>query len=119
MERRRIRFDTHAVFKKFVAAGIPRRQGDAYVCLFVRLIGEKVASDIHLDEPSPTAQRGFRFDTRAAAEELVAAGFPPFYPDLGDWLDRSLAKIKRLDVEQRFRHLTENARWVPAKLRLR
>ena len=76
MERRRIRFDTHAAFKKFVAAGIPRRQADAYVCLLVRLIRQKVASDIHLDVPSPTAQRESRFDTRAAAEELVAAGFP-------------------------------------------
>ena len=76
MERPRVRFDTHAFFKKLVAAGIPRRQADAYVCLLIRLIRQKIASDKHLDEPSQTAEREFRFDTRAAAEELVAAGFP-------------------------------------------
>ncbi len=75
MERRKVRFDTHASFKKLVAAGIPRQQADAYVCLLIRLIGQKIASDRHLDEPLQTAQREFRFDT-AAAEELVAAGFP-------------------------------------------
>ena len=74
-KRRKVRFDTHASFKKLVAAGIPRQEADAYVCLLIRLIGQKVASDRHLDEPSQTAQREFRFDT-AAAEELVAAGFP-------------------------------------------
>ena len=77
MERRKVRFDTHASFKKLVAAGIPRQQADAYVCLLIRLIGQKIASDKHLDEPSQMAQREFRFDTAAAAaEELVAAGFP-------------------------------------------
>ena len=76
MERPRVRFDTRAFFKKLVAAGIPRQQADAYVCLFVRLIRQKVAGDKRLDEPSQTAQREFRFDTRAAAGELVAAGFP-------------------------------------------
>ena len=73
MERPRVRLDTRAFFKKLVAAGIPRQQADAYVCLFVRLIRQKVASDKHLDEAS---QSEFRFDTRAAAEELLAAGFP-------------------------------------------
>ena len=34
------------------------------------------ASLKHLDEPSQTAQREFRFDSTAAAEELVVAGFP-------------------------------------------
>ena len=72
MERSRVRFDTHAFFKKLVAAGIPRQQADAYVCLFVRLIRQKFASDKHLDESS---QSEFRFDTRATAEELVTAGF--------------------------------------------
>ena len=76
MERRTGRFDTRAFFKKLVAAGIPGQQADAYVCLLVRLIGQKIASDKHLDEPPQTAQREFRFDTGAAAEELVAAGFP-------------------------------------------
>ena len=76
MERPRIRFDTHAFFKKLVAAGLPRRQADAYVCLLIRLIRQKVTSDKHLNEPSQTAEREFRFDTGAAAEELVAAGFP-------------------------------------------
>ena len=76
MERRKVRFDTHASFKKLVAAGIPRQQADAYECLLIRLIGQKTASDRHLDEPSQTAQREFRFDTAAAAEEFVAAGFP-------------------------------------------
>ena len=76
MERRRVRFDTHDFFKKLVAAGIPRQQADTYVCLLVRLIRQRIASDKHLDDPSQTAQREFRFDTRAAAEELVSAGFP-------------------------------------------
>ncbi len=76
MERRRIRFDTHGSFKKLVAAGIPRQQADAYVCLLVQLIRQKIASDKHHDEPSQTAQHEFQFDTRAVAEELVAAGFP-------------------------------------------
>jgi len=76
MERPRVRFDTHAFFKKLVAAGIPRQQADAYVCLLIRLIREKVASDKHLGKPSQTAEREFRFDTRVAAGELVAAGFP-------------------------------------------
>jgi len=76
MERSRIRLDTRAFFKKLVAAGIPRQQADAYVCLLIRLIRQKVASDKHLDQPSQTAQREFRFDTRVAAEELLAAGFP-------------------------------------------
>ena len=75
MERPRVRLDTRAFFKKLVAADMPRQQADAYVCLLIRLIRQKVASDKHLDEPSQTAQRGFRFDTRAAAEELLAAGF--------------------------------------------
>lgn len=75
MERCRIRFDTHAFFKKLVATGIPRQQADAYVCLLVRLIREKIASDEHLYEPSQTAEKEFRFDTGAAAEELLAAGF--------------------------------------------
>ena len=73
MERCRSRFDTRTFFKKLVAAGIPRQQADAYVCMLVRLIREKFASDRHLDEWS---QSEFRFDTRAAAGELVAAGFP-------------------------------------------
>ena len=76
MDRRRIRFDTHASFKKLVAAGIPRQQADAYVCLLIRLIRQRIASDKHLDEPSQTAKHEFRFDTGTAAEELVAAGFP-------------------------------------------
>ena len=76
MERRRVRFDTHAFYKKLVAAGIPSQQADAYVCLLVRLIRQKFASDKHLDEPSQTAQPEFRFDTAAATEELLAAGFP-------------------------------------------
>ena len=59
-----------------MAASIPRQQADAYVCLLIRLIRQKIASDKHLDEPSQTAQREFRFDTRAAARELLAAGFP-------------------------------------------
>ena len=73
MERPRSWFDTHAIFKKLVAADMPRQQADAYVCLLVRLIREKFASDRHLDEWSESE---FRFDTRAAAGELVAAGFP-------------------------------------------
>lgn len=76
MGRRRVRLDTRAFFKKLVAAGIPRRQADAYVCLLIRLIRQKVANDKHLDDPSQTAERDFRFDTCAAAEELVTAGFP-------------------------------------------
>ena len=36
MEGRRVRLDTHASFKKLVAAGIPRQQADAYVCLLLR-----------------------------------------------------------------------------------
>lgn len=76
MERPRIRLDTRAFFKKLVAAGITRQQADAYVCLLIQLIRQKIASDKHLDEPSETAEREFRFDTRAAAEELTAAGFP-------------------------------------------
>ena len=72
MERRRVRLDTRAFFKKLVAAAIPRQQADTYVCLLIRLIRQKVASDRHLDEWS---QSEFRFDTRAAAGELVAAGF--------------------------------------------
>ncbi len=76
MERPRVRFDTHAFFKKLVAADMPRQQADAYVCLLIRLIRQKVASDKHLDELPETAERDFRFDTRAAAEELVTAGFP-------------------------------------------
>ena len=75
MERSRIRFDTHASFKKLVAAGMPRQQADAYVCLLIRLIRQKIAGDKHLGEPSQTAEREFRFDTRAAAKELVSAGF--------------------------------------------
>ena len=81
MERRRVRLDTHASFKKLVAAGISSQQADAYVCLLIRLIRQKIASDRHLDEPSQTAEREFRFDTTAAAEELVAAGFPESQAD--------------------------------------
>ena len=85
MERRRVRFDTHAFFKKLVAADMPRQQTDAYVCLLIRLIGHKIASDKHLDEPSETAQREFRFDTAAATEELIAACLPERQADALVW----------------------------------
>ena len=92
MEQPRIRFDTHAFFKKLVAAGITRQQADAYVCLLVRLIRQKIASEKHLDEPSQTSQSEFRFNTRAAAEELIAAGFPERQADA---LVRSLVQLMR------------------------
>ena len=71
---------------------MPRQQADAYVCLLIRLIGQKIASDKHLDELSETAQREFQFDTGAATEELVAAGFPERQADA---LVRSLVQFMK------------------------
>ena len=49
MGRRKILFDTHGSFKKLVAGGMSRQQADANVCLLIRLIGQKIASDAALD----------------------------------------------------------------------
>ena len=46
------------------------------MCVCSRLIRQKIASDKHLDEPSQTAEREFRFDHRAVVEEPITAGSP-------------------------------------------
>ena len=43
MERRRVRFDTHAFFRKLVAAGFPERQVDALVCSLVQFMKCRLA----------------------------------------------------------------------------
>ena len=47
--RRKVLFDTHGSLKKLVAGGMPRQQADAYACLLIRLIGQKIATDKALD----------------------------------------------------------------------
>ena len=65
----------------------------------------------------PTVQEAFE-DYLAAGparkDRTVAAYRSTVHKDLGDWLDRPLDTIGRRDVEQRFRHLSENAGWVQA-----
>ena len=47
MEGRKVLFNARDSFKKLVAEGILRQQADAYVCLLIRLIGQKI-------DPNPT-----------------------------------------------------------------
>ena len=77
MGRDELLFDSRAAIEELVAAGIPRRQAVAFVRLFVRAIRWKLGSDDrHLEESSDSARSDIPFDTRAAADELVAAGVP-------------------------------------------
>ena len=43
MERRMVRFDTHASFKKLVAVGFPERQADALACSLVQFMKCRLA----------------------------------------------------------------------------
>ena len=75
MERGEVLFDSRAAIEELVAAGVPRQQAEAYVRLFVRVIRWKLAgNDRHPEESSDSAGSDIPFDTRAAADELIAAG---------------------------------------------
>lgn len=77
MEREEFLFDSRAAADELVAAGIPRRQAEAFVRLLVRAIRRKLAGGLRrLEEPSDSARSDIPFDSRATADELVAAGVP-------------------------------------------
>ena len=77
MGREEFLFDSRAAIGELAAVGIPRRQAEAFVRLLVRAIRWNIArGNRRLEESSDSARSDIPFDTRAAADELVAAGVP-------------------------------------------
>ena len=77
MGQREFLFDSRSAIEELLDAGVPGKQAVAYVRLLVGAIELKLAHDRPHPERSPVpAGNDIPFDTRAAADELIAAGAP-------------------------------------------